>query len=132
MISAIPVHYLRRPSLMETAPPARQAALRQSIGSAVDLGTSLTGRLLAFARRQHLEPETVDLPSLVDGIADLVGFALRDGVDLVIDTATGPLPVLVDPGQLESAILNLCLNSGQPSRARARSPSSSVAKATLR
>lgn len=99
--------------LMETTPPARQAALRQSIGSAVDLGTSLTGRLLAFARRQHLEPETVDLPALVEGIADLVGFALRDGVELVIDTAPEPLPVLVDPGQLESAILNLCLNSGQ-------------------
>ena len=99
--------------LLETAPPARQAALRHSIGSAVDLGTSLTGRLLAFARRQHLEPETVDLAALVEGIADLVGFALRDGVDLVIDTANEPLPVLVDPGQLESAILNLCLNSGQ-------------------
>lgn len=99
--------------LLETAPPARHAALRHSISSAVDLGTSLTGRLLAFARRQHLEPETVDLPALVEGIADLVGFALRDGVELVIDTATGPLPVRVDPGQLESAILNLCLNSGQ-------------------
>lgn len=99
--------------LMEQASPERQAALRQSIGAAVDLGTSLTGRLLAFARRQHLEPETVDLPALVEGIADLVGFALRDGVDLVIDTAPEPLPVLVDPGQLESAVLNLCLNSGQ-------------------
>jgi signal transduction histidine kinase/HAMP domain-containing protein len=99
--------------LMEQASPERQAAVRHSIGSAVDLGTSLTGRLLAFARRQHLEPETVDLPGLVDGIADLVGFALRDGVDLVIDAIDGPLPVLVDPGQLESAILNLCLNSGQ-------------------
>jgi signal transduction histidine kinase len=99
--------------LMEQASPERQAVLRQSIGSAVDLGTSLTGRLLAFARRQHLEPETVDLPALVDGIADLVGFALRDGIDLVIDATPDPLPVRVDPGQLESAILNLCLNSGQ-------------------
>ncbi|MCU0829062.1 MAG: ATP-binding protein [Tabrizicola sp.] len=99
--------------LLETAPPERQSALRHSINSAVDLGTSLTGRLLAFARRQHLEPETVDLPSLVEGIADLVGFALRDEVELVIDVPAHPLPVLVDPGQLESAILNLCLNSGQ-------------------
>ena len=99
--------------LLETASPDRQAAVRQSIGAAVDLGTSLTGRLLAFARRQHLEPETVDLPGLVEGMADLVGFALRDGVDLVIDTGPEPLPVRVDPGQLESAILNLCLNSGQ-------------------
>jgi signal transduction histidine kinase/HAMP domain-containing protein len=99
--------------LMDTAPPDRQGALRQTIASAVDLGTSLTGRLLAFARRQHLEPETVDLPALVDGIADLVAFALRDGVELVIHTSPEPLPVRVDPGQLESAILNLCLNGGQ-------------------
>lgn len=99
--------------LMDTAPPDRQAMLRQTIASAVDLGTSLTGRLLAFARRQHLEPETVDLPALVDGIADLVAFALRDGVELVINTSPESLPVRVDPGQLESAILNLCLNGGQ-------------------
>lgn len=99
--------------LMDSAPLERQGMLRQTIASAVDLGTSLTGRLLAFARRQHLAPETVDLPTLVDGIADLVGFALRDGVELVIDCQPGSLPVLVDPGQLESAILNLCLNAGQ-------------------
>ena len=99
--------------LMDSAAPERQEMLRQTIASAVDLGASLTGRLLAFARRQHLEPETVDLPALVDGIADLVGFALRDGVELIIDTDGSTLPVLVDPGQLESAILNLCLNAGQ-------------------
>lgn len=99
--------------MMDTAAPARQAALRQSIGSAVDLGASLTGRLLAFARRQHLEPEMVDLPQLVEGMADLIGFALRDGITLDISTGAGPLAVLVDPGQMESAILNLCLNAGQ-------------------
>lgn len=99
--------------LMDKAAPERQAMLRQTIASAVDLGASLTGRLLAFARRQHLEPETVDLPALVDGIVDLVGFALRDEVELVIDADAIPLPVIVDPGQLESAILNLCLNAGQ-------------------
>ncbi len=99
--------------LMDSAAPERQVMLRQTIAAAVDLGASLTGRLLAFARRQHLEPETVDLPTLVEGIADLIGFALRDGVELVIDTDAGGLPVRVDPGQLESAILNLCLNSSQ-------------------
>lgn len=99
--------------LMDTASSSRQSALRQTISSAVDLGTSLTGRLLAFARRQHLEPETVDLPQLVEGMADLIGFALRDEIDLQISTTQASLPVRVDPGQLESAILNLCLNAGQ-------------------
>lgn len=99
--------------MMETAPPERQGSLRQTIASAVDLGSMLTGRLLSFARRQQLEPETVDLPTLVEGMADLIGFALRDAVDLVIDVPGDRIPVRVDPGQLESAILNLCLNAGQ-------------------
>ncbi|MCU0909949.1 MAG: ATP-binding protein [Rhodobacteraceae bacterium] len=99
--------------LMENAPAERQAVLRQTIASAVDIGMSLTGRLLSFARRQHLEPEVIDLPALVEGMADLVGFALRDEVELEIRAAPGPLPIRVDPGQLESAILNLCLNAGQ-------------------
>ncbi|MDR7123211.1 ATP-binding protein [Pseudotabrizicola sp. 4114] len=99
--------------LMDTAPPERQGMLRQTIASAVDLGGALTGRLLAFARRQHLEPELLDLPVLVDGIVDLVSLALPDRVELVLKTTPAPLLVQVDPGQLESAILNLCLNAGQ-------------------
>lgn len=99
--------------LMEGASPERQTALRQSIAAAVDLGRALTGRLLAFARRQHLEPELVDLPLLVEGIVDLIGFALHDGVELVVDAPPAPLRVKVDPGQLESAILNLCMNASQ-------------------
>lgn len=99
--------------LMDTAPPERQGMLRHTIASAVDLGGALTGRLLAFAKRQHLEPELLDLPGLVDGIVDLVSLALPERVELVISTTPIPLPVRVDPGQLESAILNLCLNAGQ-------------------
>ena len=81
--------------LMEGAPPERQGGLRQTIASAVEIGSALTGRLLAFARRQHLAPETVDLPSLVEGMADLAGFALRDEIDLVLDLPDTPLPVRV-------------------------------------
>ena len=99
--------------LLESAPPERQQALRQTIASAVDLGTSLIDRLLAFARRQHLAPEIVDLPDLVEAMTDLIAFALRDEIALEVRVAQDPLPVLVDPGQLESAILNLCLNAAQ-------------------
>jgi signal transduction histidine kinase/HAMP domain-containing protein len=106
--------------LMETAPPERQGTLRQTIASAVDLGASLIGRLLAFARRQHLEPELLDLPGLVDGIVDLVSLALPEQVELVVSNAPIALPVRVDPGQLESAILNLCLNAGQAIAAKGR------------
>lgn len=99
--------------LMETAPAERQPGLRQTITSAVDLGTSLTQRLLSFARRQQLDPETLELNTLVEGMADLVAFALPDAVEIEFHTHPEPLWVRVDPGQLESAILNLCLNAGQ-------------------
>ena len=95
--------------LSEGAPDARHKEMRQTIASAVDLGATLTGRLLAFTRRQHLEPERVDLPGLVD----LVGFALLYEVAMVVDAPAPPLPVRIDPGQLDSAILNLRLNAGQ-------------------
>ena len=99
--------------LMDSAAPARQAALRQTLAGAVDLGMSLTQRLLSFARRQQLEPETVDLAGLIEGLADLIGFALRDEITLTLELPPAPLLVRVDPGQLESALLNLCLNAGQ-------------------
>ena len=99
--------------LMDTAAPERQAGLRQTAASAVDLGVSLTQRLLSFARQQQLDPETVELNQLVEGMADLIGFALRDEIALEVQTAAEPLRVCVDPGQMESALLNLCLNAGQ-------------------
>lgn len=99
--------------LLQTASVAKKEAMYQTIASAVDLGMSLTGRLLSFARRQHLAPEIVDLTGLVEGMADLIGFALRDEIALQLQITDNPLPVLIDPGQLESALLNLCLNAGQ-------------------
>lgn len=85
----------------------------ERIANAVDIGTHLTQRLLAFARQQALAPEVVELNELVEGLADLIAIGLKDGVELVSDIAPEKMFVRVDPGQLESAILNLCLNSNQ-------------------
>ena len=87
--------------------------LLQRISNAVDLGTSLTQRLLAFARQQALAPEVVELNDLIEGLTDLVSIGLSEDVVLETFPADEPLFVRVDPGQLESAILNLCLNSNQ-------------------
>lgn len=99
--------------LMETATPARAASLAQSLAAALELGTALTQRLLAFARRMHLEPEVMDLNTLVEGIEDLIALALDESIALEINVASRPLLVRIDPGQMESALLNLCLNSAQ-------------------
>ncbi len=101
--------YLLQTGSQKTSP----ALLLQRISNAVDLGTSLTQRLLAFARQQALAPEVVELNELVEGLAELVQIGLKDEVGLTIELAAVPLHVKVDPGQLESAILNLCLNANQ-------------------
>ncbi|OCP03077.1 MULTISPECIES: ATP-binding protein [unclassified Ensifer] len=99
--------------LLETAGPIAAATLRQKMSVTAELGATLVQRLLAFARKQHLEPEIVDLNVLVSGMGDLVEIALNGEVDLSISLHDQPLLVKVDPGQLESAILNLCLNARQ-------------------
>jgi len=92
---------------------ADTSAFRKRIAGAVEIGTSLTQRLLAFARKQRLEPEKTELNTLVAGLEDLVGIGLKESVSLKTKLSSEKLYVCVDPGQLESAILNLCLNSNQ-------------------
>ena len=83
---------------------AAQAAARRA--------AALTHRLLAFARRQTLDPRSMDVNRLVRGMEDLiqrtVGPEIR--VEPLVDEA-GLWPVLADPGQLENALLNLCINA---------------------
>ena len=99
--------------LLETS-DATVAPLRLGrIRTAVDLGVSLTERLVAFARKQHLEPERVDLGSLIEGMQDLLDIALPENVELHLDLGDGPLHVSLDPGQFESAVLNVCMNAAQ-------------------
>jgi nitrogen-specific signal transduction histidine kinase/CheY-like chemotaxis protein len=83
----------------------------EAIGNAVEFGASLTDRLLAFARKQSLTPELVDLNTLIEGMADLVEIGLKPKVQLTISLPSKPLHVRADPGQLESALFNLLLNA---------------------
>ncbi|KQI68983.1 hypothetical protein AN189_08210 [Loktanella sp. 3ANDIMAR09] len=99
--------------LLETTTPATAPAHLGRIRTAVDLGVSLTERLVAFARKQHLAPEVVEIGSLIEGMVDLLDIALPDSVDLHLSLADDPLHVMLDPGQLESAVLNVSMNAAQ-------------------
>ncbi len=81
------------------------------ISSAAIRGSDLTRRLLAFARKQTLEPRSVDINELVDNMRSMLERTL--GVDIAIQVHTSPdlHPALVDAHQLEGALLNLCLNA---------------------
>ena len=79
--------------------------------AAAQRGTSLTQRMLAFARRQELDPQPVDVGTLIRGMSSLLGHSL--GPDINVETRF-PLilrPVYADPGQLEMAIMNLMINA---------------------
>lgn len=74
-------------------------------------GASLTKRMLAFARRQEMKLEAVDVPELVRGMTDLLQGSLGSVVSIETRFGLGMRPVFVDPNQLEMAVLNLAVNA---------------------
>ncbi|MDF4025565.1 ATP-binding protein [Luteibacter sp. PPL201] len=77
----------------------------------VQRGASLTQRMLAFARRQELQPCAVNVPQLVHGMSRLIDRTLGDRYQLVTRFEPALSLALVDPHQLELALLNLVVNA---------------------
>ncbi len=78
---------------------------------AVERGGRLTQQLMAFARRQALNPEPTDVRNRVLGMSELLARALRADIDVAIDLAPDLWPIEVDPTQFEVALLNLAVNA---------------------
>jgi PAS domain S-box-containing protein len=72
---------------------------------------SLTQRLLAFSRRQTLDPRPLDLNNLVNGMLDLIVRSVGPAISVEMAGAAGLWTVFADAGQLENALLNLCINA---------------------
>lgn len=72
---------------------------------------ALTHRLLAFSRRQTLDPKPTDLNRLVMGMEELVRRTVGPEIAVEVVTAGGLWPTLIDASQLENALLNLCINA---------------------
>ena len=83
-----------------------QAALR-----AAERGAALTRHLLAFARRQHLDPRLVDIRGVLSAAERLLEQTIGPEIELVIRSELDLHPAWIDPNQLELAILNLALNA---------------------
>ncbi|CAO4157187.1 Histidine kinase [Methylorubrum extorquens] len=79
--------------------------------SSANRAAALTHRLLAFARRQPLDPKPVNANTLVTSLEDLLRRTIGEAIGLEIVTSGGLWPTLCDPHQLESAILNLAINA---------------------
>jgi PAS domain S-box-containing protein len=79
--------------------------------SAASRATALTHRLLAFARRQTLDPKPILASQLIADMEDLIRRTVGPEIALEMIFAPGLWPTLCDPNQLENAILNLCINA---------------------
>ena len=74
-------------------------------------GASLTQRLLAFSRRQSLEPKVTDVNELIEGMFELLNRSLGDTIELQMALAHDLTNTMTDPAQLENSLLNLAINA---------------------
>lgn len=81
------------------------------IQTAAERAAELTQRLLAFARKQPLDPRSVDVNQLLLGMDRMLRRTLGEQVEIEMVRGVGLWPALVDEGQLENAVLNLCINA---------------------
>jgi PAS domain S-box-containing protein len=100
--------------LEESPALARDAAAQQLLAAATRAsrrGAELTKKLLAFSRRQVLSPTRVDVPAMLESLADMLRRTLDQRIRIEVEVAPNCPPCVADPGQLESALLNIAINA---------------------
>ena len=99
--------------LIEMTVQSNEKAHRRALEAidAAKKGSDLTKQLLAFARRQALEPQEVKINDLTERMAPLVARSVGEAVELQVHLMEGDPKANIDPSQLESAILNLAINA---------------------
>ena len=83
----------------------------QAIETATQRGASLTRQLLTFARRQSVNPQPIDLRDSIHSVREVLDTGLGSAVQLRINLEDGIWPVMVDPAELETALVNLIINA---------------------
>jgi PAS domain S-box-containing protein len=83
----------------------------EHIRKAAERTSAVTAQLLAFSRRQILQPVVLDLPSLVTRWESVLRRVMGEDCAVLVRALEGVAPVRADPGQLEQALLNLALNA---------------------
>ena len=96
--------------LERTGRPASPRML-EAMRRAVARGTGLTRHLLAFSRRRPVNPESIDLVTHLTGMRAMLDGSLGGHIEVQMRFGSGVWPVEVDPGEMELAIVNLCVNA---------------------
>ncbi len=99
--------FLRRPGLSDE----KRARYVEAIASTAERAAVLTGQLLAFARRQPLQPEVFDVAERLRGLSQIVGTTVGSSVTFELNIAAEQLLVFADPNQFETAVLNMVINA---------------------
>jgi signal transduction histidine kinase len=97
--------------LAKQGDPGRRDRVMQGMRQATQRGASLTRQLLAFSRRQSLQPRPVNLHGFLQGAAEMLDRTLRGDVAVDLHVDADLWPVHVDPAGLELSLLNLCVNA---------------------
>lgn len=87
------------------------AELAQQTLTAATRGAELTRRLLAFSGQQTLSPQQLDLRERIGAMRESLQRILGDSIEIRLEASADLWPTLADPAQVESALLNLCLNA---------------------
>src|SRR5216684_2311014 len=97
--------------LMRLGPddPARKEV--DLIQTTAQRAAGLTRQLLAFSRKQVLEPKPINLKTLVAGVTPILTRLIGEHIEIVIVAADGAAQVMADPGQMEQVIVNLVVNA---------------------
>jgi signal transduction histidine kinase/ActR/RegA family two-component response regulator len=99
---------LERTAGSTTAPRPR---VFEAMRRAIARGTGLTRHLLAFSRRRPVNPESIDVVTHLQGMRAMLDGSLGGNIEVQMHFAPGCWPIEVDTGEMELAILNLCLNA---------------------
>ena len=100
--------------LDELAPDADDTYRKQLVAAATRAsrrGAELTAKLLAFSRRQVLQPAQVDMATMLQSLTDMLRRTLDQRIRIEVDMSAACPPVLADPSHLESALLNIAINA---------------------
>ena len=92
-------------------PDDKRRRYLDAIVETADRASTLTGHLLAFSRRQRLNPEVIDLNVRLDAFGEVLGRTLGSRIEVKLELADGLWPTEVDPTQLETALLNAAINA---------------------
>ena len=101
------VDFLRRPEL----PEARKARYLDAVSDTVDRAAKLTGQLLAFARRQTLDPQVFNIGEKLRAIADLLDTVTGARIRVVAEIPDSPCFVRADLSQFDTALVNMAVNA---------------------